>query len=233
MTAATPPTQSVLAIDVGGTHVKFRTSEADDVRRFNSGPTLTAAQMCSQVASQTRDWDVDVVSIGYPGPVLHGMPLHDPRNLGGGWVGFDFAAALSHPVKLLNDAAMQALGSYAGGTMLFLGLGTGLGSAMIVDGIVEPMELAHLPYRKRTYEDYVGLRGLERLGKKKWRKHVEQVIDLLTAALEPDEVVLGGGNATLITPPPQHVRIGDNANAFTGGFRLWDDDVNARARTAA
>lgn len=231
MSTRTSSPQSVLAIDVGGTHVKFRTGESDDERRFNSGPTLTAAQMCAQVASRTADWNIDVVSIGYPGPVLHGKPLHDPCNLGGDWVGFDFAAALSRPVKLINDAAMQALGSYAGGTMLFLGLGTGLGSAMIVDGIVEPMELAHLPYRKHTYEDYVGLRGLERLGKKKWRKHVEQVVALLMAALEPDEVVLGGGNASLVTAPPRHVRLGDNANAFIGGFRLWDDDVNARAQS--
>lgn len=232
MSTQTPSTSPViLAIDVGGTHVKFRTSAADEERRFDSGATLTAAQMCAQVASQTADWTYDRVSVGYPGPVLHGRPVHEPQNLAAGWVGFDFATPLARPVKLINDAAMQALGSYNGGKMLFLGLGTGLGSALIVDGIVEPMELAHLPYRKRTYEDYVGLRGLERLGKKKWRKHVEQVVGLLSAALEPDEVVLGGGNAKLITAPPDHVRLGDNANAFIGGFRLWDDDMNARAHT--
>jgi polyphosphate glucokinase len=225
-----PPAQalSILSVDVGGTHVKFRVNTGPEVCRFDSGPDLTPAAMCAQLLAQTGDWTFDVVSLGYPGPVLHGKPVLEPHNLAPGWVGFGYAAALRRPVKVVNDAAMQALGSYRGGRMLFLGLGTGLGSAMIVDGIVEPMELAHLPYRKHTYEDYVGLRGLKKRGKKKWRGHVLEVVELLRAALEPDEVVLGGGNAPLMHDLPPGVRLGDNANAFPGGFRLWDDDVNAR-----
>jgi len=162
------------------------------------------------------------VTIGYPGPVLHGRPMAEPYNLGRGWVGFDFASAFGHPVKVINDAAMQALGSYKGGKMLFLGLGTGLGSAMIIDGIVEPMELAHLPYKKHTFEDYVGRAGLERHGKNKWRRHVADVVARLIAALEPDDIVIGGGNASKLNTLPPHARIGDNANAFRGGFRLWE-----------
>jgi predicted NBD/HSP70 family sugar kinase len=164
------------------------------------------------------------VSIGYPGPVVDDRSLHDPRNLGPGWVGFDFRQAFGCPVKLINDAAMQALGSYQGGRLLFLGLGTGLGSAMIVDGLVAPMELAHLPYKNgRTYEDYVGLRGLKRWGKKRWRRHVTAVVELLQAALEPDDVVIGGGNAKKLAELPPGCRLGDNANAFIGGFRLWQE----------
>jgi polyphosphate glucokinase len=169
------------------------------------------------------------VSIGYPGVVIHGRPVSEPRNLGKGWVGFDYRAAFGKPVKIINDAAMQALGGYKGGKMLYLGLGTGLGSTMIVDGIVEPMELAHLPYKKGTYEDYVGLRGLEKRGKKKWRRHVEDVVARLSAALEPDDIVLGGGNAGKLKDLPPGSRLGDNANAFLGGFRLWEDKKgNAR-----
>lgn len=220
--------RSILAVDIGGTHVKFRVNTGDDVRKFASGPTLTPAQMCTQLLAMSADWAYDVVSLGYPGPVLHGRPVLEPHNLAPGWVGFGFARALGHEVKLVNDAAMQALGSYTGGKMLFLGLGTGLGSAMVVDGIVQPMELAHLPYHRHTYEDYVGLRGLEKHGKKKWRAQVLDVVNLLRAALEPDEVVLGGGNAELMRDLPAGVRLGDNANAFPGGFRLWDDEVNAR-----
>jgi polyphosphate glucokinase len=169
------------------------------------------------------------VSIGYPGPVLRGKPVAEPQNLGGGWVGFDFEASFGRPVKLVNDAAMQALGSYEGGKMLFLGLGTGLGTTMIVDGIVEPMEIGHLPYRKRTYEDYVGVRGLKRVGKKKWRQYVADVVERLTAALEPDYVVLGGGNAAELKTLPPKCRLGDNANAFKGGFRLWGEEAAAEA----
>jgi polyphosphate glucokinase len=170
------------------------------------------------------DWTYEAVSIGYPGPVVDDRPLHDPRNLGPGWVGFDFRQAFGCPVKLINDAAMQALGSYQGGRLLFLGLGTGLGSAMIVDGLVAPMELAHLPYKNgRTYEDYVGLRGQKRLGKKRWRRHVTAVVELLQAALEPDDVVIGGGNAKKLAELPPSCRLGDNANAFIGGFRLWQE----------
>ena len=168
-------------------------------------------------------WNYDAVSIGYPGPVLHGRPVADPPHLGPGWVGFDYRAAFGCSVKVVNDAAMQARGSYRGGKMLFLGLGTGLGSTLIVDGIVEPMELGHLPYRKGTYEDYLGLRGLEKRGKKKWRKHVADVVEQLVAALEPDDVVIGGGNVKKLKKLPPGCRAGQNSNAFVGGLRLWED----------
>ena len=185
---------NVLAVDVGGTHVKVLVSGESEPRKFDSGPDLAPASMINGVRKITDGWRYEVVSIGYPGPVLHNRPVAEPHNLGRGWVGFNFETAFGHPVKLINDAAMQALGSYKGGKMLFLGLGTGLGSTMIVDGIVEPMELGHLPYKKSTYEDYIGERGLERRGKHRWRQHVEDVVARLIAALEPDEVVLGGGN---------------------------------------
>jgi polyphosphate glucokinase len=177
--------------------------------------------MVAGVKKLAGDWKYDAVSIGYPGSVVRNRPLAEPYNLGRGWRVFDFKAAFKRPVKVVNDAAMQALGSYRRGKMLFLGLGTGLGSAMIVNGIVEPMELAHLPYKKRTFEDYVGMRGYERLGKKKWRKEVAKVISLLVAALEPEDVVLGGGNVKKLKELPNGWRMGDNANAFRGGFRLW------------
>jgi polyphosphate glucokinase len=214
----------VLVIDVGGTHVKVLATGKRAHRQVESGPTMTAAQMVAAVTHLVPDWQYEAVSIGYPGPAIHDRPLHDPRNLGGGWAGFDFRTAFGCPVKLINDAAMQALGSYNGGRLLFLGLGTGLGSAMVVDGILEPMELAHLPYKNgRTYEDYVGLRGLKRLGKKRWRRHVAAVVELLKAALEPDDVVIGGGNAKKLAELPPGCRLGDNANAFIGGFRLWQN----------
>jgi polyphosphate glucokinase len=214
---------NVLVVDVGGSHVKILATGQDEPRRFPSGPTLTAEQMVAGVKELAGDWKYDVVSIGYPGPVLQGRPVAEPYNLGPGWVGFDYQAAFGRPVKLVNDAAMQALGSYQGGKMLFLGLGTGLGSTLVVDGIVAPMELGHLPYRKGTYEDYVGLRGLEQRGKKKWRLYVADVVARLTAALEPDDVVLGGGNIKKLKRLPPGCRAGDNANAFRGGFRLWEE----------
>jgi polyphosphate glucokinase len=211
----------VLAVDVGGTHVKILATGQTTSRRLDSGPALTAEQMVRGVLELAEGWKFDVVSIGYPGPVLHNRPVAEPVNLGRGWVGFDYPSAFGRPVKLINDAAMQALGSYRGGKMLFLGLGTGLGSAMIVDGVVEPMELAHLPYRKRTFEDYVGLRGLKRVGRKKWRRYVADVVERLAAALQPDYIVIGGGNARKLKEIPPGAEIGDNANAFLGGFRLW------------
>lgn len=219
---------NILSIDVGGTHVKFEVSGSDTRREFASGPTLTAQQMVDGVLEQTSDWAYDVVSIGVPAPVIHGKLVHEPHNLGTGWVGFDFQAAFGKPTKLVNDAAMQALGDYEGGRMLFLGLGTGLGSAMIVDGIVEPLELAHLPYKKKkSFEDYVGIHGLERLGKKKWRKEVYEVIEALKAALEVDYVVVGGGNAARLEELPPDTRICPNANAFLGGYRLWEPKYEA------
>jgi polyphosphate glucokinase len=211
-----------LVVDVGGTSVKILAAGQNEHRSFASGPTMTPRQMVSGVKRLTRDWKYDVVSIGYPGPVVHGRPIAEPRNLGRGWVAFDFRAAFGRPVKIVNDAAMQALGSYKGGKMLFLGLGTGFGSAMIVNGIVEPMELGHLPYKKATYEDYVGRRGLERYGKKKWRRHVTDVVARLIAALEPDDTVIGGGNIKKLNALPPGSRAGDNDNAFRGGFRLWE-----------
>jgi len=212
----------ILVVDVGGTHVKILASDQASRREFVSGPTLTAEEMVREVQKTAADWEYDAVSIGYPGPVLRGKPVAEPHHLGAGWVGFNFEAAFGCPVKVINDAAMQALGSYEGGKMLFLGLGTGLGSAMVVDGIVEPMELGHLPYRKGTYEDYIGIEGLKRFGKKKWRHYVEDVVARLTAALEPDYVVLGGGNIHKLKELPPNCRLGDNANAFIGGFRLWE-----------
>ena len=214
----------VLVVDLGGTSVKILATGQNEERSFSSGPTLTPRQMVSGVKKLARDWTYDVVSIGYPGPVLHGCPMAEPHNLGRGWVGFDFAAAFGRPLKVVNDAAMQALGSYNGGKMLFLGLGTGLGSTLIVNGIVEPMELGHLPYKKGTYEDYVGRAGLERHGKKNWRRHVADVVARLIAALEPDDTVIGGGNVKKLDRLPPHSRAGDNANAFRGGFRLWGEE---------
>lgn len=216
--------RKILVIDVGGTHIKVLATGQREERKFPSGPTMTAKQMAMGVKSLTKDWKYDLVSIGYPGPVMHGRPVHEPANLGGGWVGFNFRKAFGKPVKLINDAAMQALGSYRGGRMLFLGLGTGLGTAMIVDGLLEPMELGHLPYKKgKSYEDFVGVRGLERLGKKKWRRHVTDVVEKLRAALEPDYIVIGGGNVHKLKKLPPHSYAGENENAFRGGFRLWNN----------
>ena len=212
---------NVLVVDVGGTNIKILASGQTEPRKFPSGKKLTPEQMVSGVKELAGDWQYDVLSIGYPGVILQGKIATEPHNLAKGWVGFDLQAAFGRPVKLINDAAMQALGSYEKGVLLFLGLGTGLGSAMVVGGVVVPMELAHLSYRKGTYEDYVGVRSLERRGKKKWRQHVKDIVARLTAGLNPDDVVLGGGNAKKLKKLPPGCRVGDNANAFLGGFRLW------------
>jgi len=215
--------RTILGIDVGGSHVKARTSaDGAPLRRFASGSSLTPDAMVPRILDLAADWTYDVVSIGIPAPVRDGRVVSDPVNMGAGWVGFDFAAAFGRPTKVLNDAAMQALGSYDGGKMLFLGLGTGLGSTLIVEGIVEPMELGHLPFRKRTFEDYVGERGRKRLGNAKWRVAVAEAVEALAAALEPDYVVLGGGNAKRLDEIPPNARVGGNDAAFVGAFRLWD-----------
>ena len=214
---------NILVLDVGGHHVKLLASGQGTRREFESGPSMTAKEMVEGVKKLVEDWPFEAISLGYPGPVLRGRPVCEPRNLGPGWVGFDFEGSFGCPVKLINDAAMQALGSYRGGRMLFLGLGTGLGSAMIVDGVVEPLELAHLTYRKGTFEDYVGERGLERLGKKRWRRRVADVVRTFQAALQPTDIVIGGGNAKKLKQLPPDTRAGDNDNAFAGGFRLWED----------
>jgi polyphosphate glucokinase len=213
---------NVLVIDVGGTHVKILATGHDTLRKFPSGPNMTPQQMVAGVKRLAGTWKYDVVCMGYPGPVLQNRPVADPHNLAPGWIGFDFEAAFDCPIKIINDAAMQALGSYKGGKMLFLGLGTGLGSALVVNGIVEPMELGHLPYKKGTYESYVGHQALEKQGKKKWRRDVASVVACLVAALEPDDVVLGGGNVKELKQLPPHCRAGNNSNAFGGGFRLWE-----------
>jgi len=213
----------VLVIDIGGTNVKMLASGEKEPRKYPSGPTMTPQKMVKLVKESVRDWKFDCVSLGYPGPVINGHPLREPHNLGEGWIGFNFGKAFGCPLKMINDAAMQALGSYQGGRMLFLGLGTGLGSAMIVDGTLEPMELAHLIYKHgKTYEDYLGLRGLEKAGKKKWRQHVAKITKRLMAALEADYVVLGGGNSKKLKELPPGTRLGSNLNAFLGGFRMWE-----------
>ncbi len=223
-TTAEKKVTKVLVVDVGGTHIKVLATGQREPRKIPSGPHMTARKMVQQVKQSAKDWKYDVVSIGYPGPVILGRPLREPYNLGGGWVGFDFRKSFGRAVRLINDAAMQAIGSYRGGRMLFLGLGTGLGSAMIVDGVLEPMELAHLPYKKgRTYEDYLGLRGLQRLGRKKWQRKVIRITEELKEALGADCVVLGGGNAKRLKKLPANSRLGDNRNAFLGGFRLWGE----------
>jgi polyphosphate glucokinase len=215
----------ILVVDIGGTNVKMLASGTQEVRKFPSGPELTPSDMVEGVMSTTSDWDYEVISIGFPGPVLCGQPMAEPTNLGSGWVGFDFEAAIHRRVKLINDAAMQAVGSYKGGKMLFLGLGTGLGATVIMDGTVEALELGRFHYKKNTIEHYVGTRGLKRLGRKKWRRHVETVVEQIVAALKPDDVVLGGGNVKNLKRLPAGARAGDNANAFLGGFRMWQDEM--------
>jgi polyphosphate glucokinase len=212
-----------LVVDIGGTSVKILATGQKDPRKFPSGPELTPQLMVSGVKKLAGDWKYDVVSIGYPGVVLRGRIVAEPYNLGKGWVGFDFEAAFGCPVKLINDAAMQALGSYKGGEMLFVGLGTSLGSAVIAESVVVPMELGHLSYKNGTYQDYLGVRALERLGKKKWQKHVSYGVARLIEALHPDDVVVGGGNVRKLEELPLGCRAGDNANAFLGGFRLWEE----------
>lgn len=244
----------ILVVDVGESCVSILATGQETLREFASGPSLTAEEMVSGVLDAAEGWEFDLVSIGYPGPVVRGKPTSEPPDLGPGWVGFDFEAAFGYSacgvgtldeadgwvgfdfkaafgclVKLINDVEMQALGSYEGGKMLFLSLGTGLGSAMIVDGILEPMELGQLPYRRGTYEDYLGNRGLKRAGKVKWRRYVVDVVARLTAALEPDYVVLGGGNAHILKEMPPNCRAGDIANSFRGGFRLWEEAGERRA----
>jgi polyphosphate glucokinase len=231
MKSASPklPRCRILVIDIGGTNIKVLVTGMKQPIQIPSGPTLTPAAMIRAVKKAARDYAYDVVSIGFPGPVVHGKPLAEPHNLGRGWVGFNFRRALGRPVKIINDAAMQALGSYKGGSLLFLGLGTGLGSAMIVNGVVEPMELAHMPYKHgRTYEDCVGLRGLKRLGRKKWEKQVHKIVDLFRQALEPEQIVLGGGNAKKLKRLPSGARLGNNQNAFLGGFQLWNEEREPR-----
>jgi polyphosphate glucokinase len=212
-----------LVVDVGGTNIKILATGHDTVRKAPSGPQMTPQQLVETVTQLATDWEYGRVTIGYPGPVVRGQPVTDPHNLGPGWIGFDFAAQFGKPVKVINDAAMQALGSYEGGRMLFLGLGTGLGSALIVDNIILPLELAHLPYRKgMTFEDHIGERGLLRFGKKKWRQRVHDVVNRLRAAMVANYVVLGGGNVRKLATLPEHCRAGDNSKAFVGGFRLWE-----------
>jgi polyphosphate glucokinase len=214
----------VLAVDVGGSHVKALASNQDERRRFESGPGLTAEEMVAGTLKVVTGWRWDVVTVGIPTPVRGGRVIAEPVNLGEGWVGFDYESAFGTPTQVVNDAVMQAVGSYQGGRMLFLGLGTGLGSALIADGVIEPLELGHLPFRKRTFEDYVGERGLKKRGQKKWKKAVFEAVGQLAAAMEPDEVVLGGGGVDELDELPEGCRRGENENAFLGGFRLWDPD---------
>lgn len=214
----------VLVVDVGGTHVKILASGEGAKREFASGPKLTPQQMVDGVAELAGDWAWEVVSVGIPTPVHGGKAVSEPVNLGKGWVAFDLAGAFGKPTKIVNDAAMQAIGSYDGGRMLFLGLGTGLGTALIADGVVEPLEVGHLPFRKKTFEDYVSKKAREKLGNKKWQKNVFAAVEQLSRALEPEYVVLGGGEAGELTELPPNCRLGDNANAFVGGFRLWQEE---------
>jgi polyphosphate glucokinase len=213
---------NVLVIDIGGTHVKIKTPQHRTPVKIDSGPKMTPAKMASEVQKASAKWKYDRISIGYPGVVVHNKPVHEPYNLAPGWIGFDYANAFKKSVKIMNDAAMQALGSYEGGRMLFFGLGTGLGSAMVVDGIVQPMELAHLPYKgKKTYEDVLGLAGLKKLGKKKWSAEVLKVCTLLQAAMDAEYIVLGGGNVDVLKKLPENIKRGSNENAFKGGVKMW------------
>lgn len=224
----------VLVVDVGGTHIKVASSDHPVPIKIVSGPTLTAKQMVQDVLKATEGWEYDAITVGYPGPVVRDRPAKEPHNLGAGWVGFDYQSHLPRPVRFLNDAAMQALGGYQGGKMLFLGVGTGLGSALIVDGLIVPLELAHLPYRKgKTYEEYIGLVGLERRGKKKWRRSVLDIVDRLRAAFVADYVLLGGGQAKLVKKYPDGVLLGANSNAIAGGIALWTGLTGAAPTEAA
>jgi predicted NBD/HSP70 family sugar kinase len=224
---------NILVIDVGGTNVKLLATGHEARRKFSSGPTLTPHRLVAGVKDNTKDWQYEVVTIGYPGVVRAGHIVTEPYNLAAGWIGFDFERALGRPVRIVNDAAMQALGNYEGGTMLFVGLGTGMAAAVVVDGTAVPMEVAHLGYRKGTYEDYLGLRGLERLGKAKWQRHVEIGVARLIAAFRPDDVVIGGGNAKKLVRVPPGCRLSDNMKAFVGGFRVWADAREVPPRSTA
>jgi polyphosphate glucokinase len=226
--------RTILTVDVGGTNVKVKCSSGDEVRKAASGSAMTAERMVTIVRDLTQDWTFDVVSIGYPGPVIHGRVAREPYNLGPGWMDLDFVNAFGKPVRIINDAAMQALGGYDGGRMLFVGLGTGMGSALIIDSIVQSLELAHLPYRKgRTYEDYLGKRGQRRLGKKRWRKAVTRASEDLLAAFQVDYLVIGGGEAKKLKELPTNCRLGSNADAFSGGLRLWNGAAPTSRRIAS
>jgi predicted NBD/HSP70 family sugar kinase len=222
----------VLVVDIGGTTVKVLASHQHERRKCPSGKTLTPERMVEKVKELAQDWKYDVVSVGYPGLVRDGRIVSEPHNLAPGWIGYDFEAAFACPVRIINDAAMQALGSYRGGLMLFVGLGTGMGSAIVAHGVVIPLEVGHLPYSESTYENYVGNHGLERLGEEGWRKHVEHGVARLISALHPDDVVIGGGNVKRLKDLPPGCRRGDNANAFLGGFRLWEEDDHDRCESA-
>jgi polyphosphate glucokinase len=216
----------ILVVDVGGTRVKLLVTGQTLKRTMDSGPKLTPRAMVAGVKKLTADWEYDVVSVGVPAPVIRGRVTAEPKNLGKGWIGFDFAEAFGCPAKVINDAAMQAVGAYRRGRMLFLGIGTGLGSALVLNGNLEPLEVAHLPYRKGgTFEDYVGKRGYKRLGKKRWRKHVLTAVTLLRRAFLPEDVVLGGGNAKHLKALPEGTRLGANAHAFKGGYALWTSKI--------
>lgn len=212
----------ILVIDIGGTNVKVKANNAEERRKIPSGDFMTPELLVEKVKENTQDWDYDYISIGFPSVVKNGQIVQEPVNIGKGWVGFDFEAAFGKPVRILNDAAMQALGSYQGGTLLFMGFGTGMGTAIIVDGKVLPTELAHLPYKKGSYEQYVGVRGLEKIGLKKWQKHVLNIVDLFSKAIRPDDIVLGGGNSKYLTEIPEGCRLGNNKLAFEGGLRMWE-----------
>jgi predicted NBD/HSP70 family sugar kinase len=216
----------VLVVDIGGTNVKLLATGEKVPRKFPSGPTMTPRKMVANIKTITGDWHYDAVAIGYPGQVRNDRIVAEPHNLAAGWVRFDFTAAFDCPVRITNDAAMQALGSYRRGLLLFLGLGTGLGAALVVNGVVIPMELAHLSFKKGTYEDYLGVRALRRLGRKKWESYVDYGTARMIEALHPDDIVLGGGNARKLKKLPDGCRVGTNANAFVGGFRMWQDGVN-------
>jgi predicted NBD/HSP70 family sugar kinase len=221
----------ILVIDIGGTNIKLLASGKRAPVKVPSGPHLTPRQMVNEVLEATNDWSFDAVSIGYPGPVARNKPTKEPVNLGKGWTKFNYERAFGRPVRMINDAAMQALGSYAGRTMLFLGLGTGLGNTLVIDGIVVPLELAHLPYEDgKTYEEMIGEAGLKRLGKRKWRRHVHTIVELLAEATNADYTVIGGGNVRFLDELGVNVRRGSNANAFRGGFRLWDDELPTAKR---
>jgi hypothetical protein len=221
----------ILVVDVGGNNVKLFATGHPVPRKVPSGPDFTPRRMVAAVKKATADWRYQAVSIGFPGPVRNGHPADEPKNLGRGWIRFDYRRAFGRPVRIVNDALMQALGSYRGGRMLFLGLGTGLGAALVLDGIVHPLEIAHLPYRNgRTYEDYLGKRGQDRMGRKRWRRLVWEIVPRLHEAFQVDEVVLGGGNVKQLKALPPGTRLGDNAHAFTGGFRLWERPGPKRRR---